>query len=398
MGSYDLDIQDEVISAGQSLRAWPRLEPFVPAVHFQGAGRLYSYEAYTAEWLMSDPALPEFLSNMPDQLSASTGFWCSTAAQTTLSLAATEPHEILYYHTDHLGSSNVITDVDGSTVQAITYYPFGHPRNDSIVDEGRPFHPDYRFIGKERDKESGLNLFDARYLESSIGRFISVDPAFVKNGTEDPQSLNPYCYVENNPLNRIDPDGRKSLVVITGLAKQKTGYRAGEAYRFKAYKTEVYTNRNSVGIVILKILNWIAEKTGIEAIRPKGDKTFWVGRDAWKGSDNNPAPQSGTGYLSMSRGAKGGPKGWIVVSSTPLPQDKPYNPDFQTTDSSGNILPHEAISLHPGYPKNSTGCPTVGTESEFGELKKTIKDDLNLPSGDQAEIRFEKFREQVYAD
>jgi RHS repeat-associated protein len=62
-----------------------------------------------------------------------------------------------------------------------------------------------RYTGKERDTESGLDYFGARYLGSSMGRFMSPDS--FGGHLEDPQTLNRYSYVGNNPLSRTDPDG-----------------------------------------------------------------------------------------------------------------------------------------------------------------------------------------------
>lgn len=64
----------------------------------------------------------------------------------------------------------------------------------------------YKFNGKERDAESGLDNFDFRYYSSSLGRFMKPDEAFLWD-KGDPQSLNLYSYVENNPTSRTDPDG-----------------------------------------------------------------------------------------------------------------------------------------------------------------------------------------------
>src|SRR5208282_3172331 len=69
--------------------------------------------------------------------------------------------------------------------------------------------------GKERDTESGNDYFGARYFGSSMGRFLSPDYADMNWGPvdipgadyEDPQSLNLYSYVHNNPLSNVDPDG-----------------------------------------------------------------------------------------------------------------------------------------------------------------------------------------------
>jgi RHS repeat-associated protein len=69
-----------------------------------------------------------------------------------------------------------------------------------------------RYTGKERDTESGLDYFGARYMSSNMGRFMSPDysdtPEAVPFGDlENPQSLNLYSYVGNNPLSNIDEDG-----------------------------------------------------------------------------------------------------------------------------------------------------------------------------------------------
>lgn len=65
-----------------------------------------------------------------------------------------------------------------------------------------------RYTGKERDSESGLDNFGARYDSSAMGRFTSPDPIFMElHRLADPQSLNLYSYVRNNPLNLTDPTG-----------------------------------------------------------------------------------------------------------------------------------------------------------------------------------------------
>jgi RHS repeat-associated protein len=70
----------------------------------------------------------------------------------------------------------------------------------------------HKFTGKERDSESGLDMFGARYYGSSLGRFMTPDWAAKPTAVPyayfgDPQSLNLYSYVGNNPLKRADPDG-----------------------------------------------------------------------------------------------------------------------------------------------------------------------------------------------
>ncbi len=66
----------------------------------------------------------------------------------------------------------------------------------------------FEFTGKERDAESGLDYFGARYFGSAVGRFISPDEPLADQDENDPQSWNLYSYVRNNPLRHVDRDGR----------------------------------------------------------------------------------------------------------------------------------------------------------------------------------------------
>jgi len=115
--------------------------------------------------------------------------------------------QLIFHNTDHLTSSNVDTDSDGQVIQLLDYFPYGKTR---IDDHAENYANDYQFTGKERDQETDLSYFEARYYDSSIGRFISQDPAFKdspENFLEDPQQLNPYSYARNNPLRYNDPSG-----------------------------------------------------------------------------------------------------------------------------------------------------------------------------------------------
>jgi len=67
----------------------------------------------------------------------------------------------------------------------------------------------HHFTGKERDAESGLDYFGARYLSSNIGRFMSPDPMHIlKQKMIDPQQWNMYSYVRNSPLRMLDTNGK----------------------------------------------------------------------------------------------------------------------------------------------------------------------------------------------
>jgi len=69
----------------------------------------------------------------------------------------------------------------------------------------------FKFTGKERDSESGLDDFGARYFGSSLGRFQTPDPLLNSGRPWDPQTWNRYAYARNNPLNIVDPTGLYDL-------------------------------------------------------------------------------------------------------------------------------------------------------------------------------------------
>jgi RHS repeat-associated protein len=116
-----------------------------------------------------------------------------------------------YYHADHLGSARVMTDSAGVVISNCTYNPFGEEVGCSPNNASNH----YRFTGKERDSESGLDDFGARYFSSSMGRWATPDwsarPATVPYADfGDPQSLNLYLYVRNDPVSQADADGHVS--------------------------------------------------------------------------------------------------------------------------------------------------------------------------------------------
>jgi RHS repeat-associated protein len=85
----------------------------------------------------------------------------------------------------------------------------------------------YRFTGKERDGESGLDNFGTRYDSSSMGRFMSPDDLGLGQHPENPQSWNLYSYVTNNPLTLIDPTGQYVCDSATVTHSQCDNFQKG---------------------------------------------------------------------------------------------------------------------------------------------------------------------------
>jgi RHS repeat-associated protein len=138
-----------------------------------------------------------------------------------------------YLFTDMLGSVRAITSSNQQVTECYDYLPFGRMLGASVNGRGSlgcyPTDPDngyssrtpQKFTGKERDVETGLDYFGARYYSGAQGRFTSVDPVNITPGRMlDPQQLNLYSYVRNNPLKYLDPDG-ETLVVSGDINKAK---------------------------------------------------------------------------------------------------------------------------------------------------------------------------------
>ena len=157
-----------------------------------------------------------------------------------------------YYFSNHLGSHTMVTSAAGSCEQDIDYYPYGG----AIRDHCPTVAQHYKFTGKERDSESGLDYFGARFDASSMGRFMTPDPLpwpHWQNGSKaerrrfveflaNPQNFNMYSYVRNNPLNSIDPNGEDVYVVLYTRGNSK-----GDDELKRAAQTKVNQIENSKG-------------------------------------------------------------------------------------------------------------------------------------------------------
>jgi len=120
-------------------------------------------------------------------------------------------NQMYFYHPDHLGSASFVTNTDSKAEQHIQYLPYG----ELFVSQSlNGYDARYKFTGKERDEETGLDYFGARYYDSDLSLWLSVDPMSDKY-----PSLSPYNYCAWNPLVLVDPDGND-----LGWYKDENGY------------------------------------------------------------------------------------------------------------------------------------------------------------------------------
>jgi RHS repeat-associated protein len=139
--------------------------------------------------------------------------WLLAAIAVTLCVhprSAFAQEQVLYYHTDAIGSVRMITDANGQVVERHDYLPFGE---EYPLSQQQPSVEKRLFGGKEHDQETGFEYSGARYYASGTGRFTTVDPGHVGGDIFDPQSWNGYAYARNNPLAFIDPFGLDCVYV-----------------------------------------------------------------------------------------------------------------------------------------------------------------------------------------
>ena len=108
-----------------------------------------------------------------------------------------------YFLKDHLGSVRTTVDRNGNIVGRDDYYPFGLAMPGRSSNIANP-NDTYKFTGYEKDDEGGLDLYhaNARGYDPVLGRFMRIDPLHMER-----PGLSTYNYVQNNPLNRVDPTG-----------------------------------------------------------------------------------------------------------------------------------------------------------------------------------------------
>lgn len=202
---------------------------------------------------------------------------------------------VRYYHQNHLGSTAIVADQNGEVIEETANYAFGAVRNSfktrSVADEA------YGFTQKERDSESQLHYFEARYLAANLARFVRADPlacAMPGSWKSSPQKLNIYAYAQNRPLVLLDPLGMDSIddfakkvnellatnsddsknyrVTVPKDTNPDRGYRTGEKQAELAMKGEKTTKTLASAHIAKQAKDlWIDKKEGGKWVSLSGD-------------------------------------------------------------------------------------------------------------------------------
>ena len=152
-----------------------------------GNGEKYLYAGSLRFWIDGDNNIvPESFAIAGGRVVCNNGSWMTN-----------------YYITDHLGSVRVVTDANGNVLAEFDYTPYGELLT---ATDSTATGTDHLFTGKEQQGKLGVGeLYDsqARFMNTT-GSFLSMDPL-----AEKCYHLSPYAYCAGDPVNLVDPDGRK---------------------------------------------------------------------------------------------------------------------------------------------------------------------------------------------
>jgi RHS repeat-associated protein len=224
--------------AGPGLETWNLDEAIPPSL------TAWSHSSPEGRWQSKLRDDLEGEGDLPHVLAPGHAIFVEASTMTTLD-APEAALRVRYYHQDHLGSSSAMTDAIGELVEETAFYPFGLPRNEYRL---RAVEEHYKFTQKERDRESGLHYFEARFLAACVSRFISPDPKFLNPDrlTGDdltdflrrPGKGNLYAYVLNNPLRYSDPTGLDKVDDV-GWGNDLAGIFVGVLGEFDTFEKSV---------------------------------------------------------------------------------------------------------------------------------------------------------------
>jgi len=188
-----------------------------------------------------------------------------------------------YYHSDHLGSAQFVTDWRGKQYEHIEYTPYGELWIEEVA-AGLDKLP-FRFTGKEMDEETGLYYYGARYLDPKYSRWLSSDPAlgdYIPTAPVDDEAkkhneklpgmggvfnvvnLHLYHYAGNNPVKYEDPDGKVSTETEVTLRIDGTlGKTNARDMAVTLYQYSKNPNEGALSSIVTSAVGFLGSKPGI---------------------------------------------------------------------------------------------------------------------------------------
>jgi RHS repeat-associated protein len=240
---------------------------------------------------------------------------------------------ILYQYTNHLGSAVLETDGGGVPISYEEYHPYGTTAYRSAKPGFDLSLKRYRFSGKERDEETGLYYFGARYYAPWLGRWTSADPAGFVDGA------NLFRYSRNSPINYIDSAGLESRLAQFSVEPPEISYTGT--------KEEVLEHFN--GNPVVGTATFVDDETGETTTVPMSVRV--TARDATR--------------VTQTGGVNAGREYWQVSDYSYVPGSARIlsDPPAEEEDADAGVSGASSGSESPGPADQSAESSTDGQSS-----------------------------------
>jgi RHS repeat-associated protein len=295
---------------------------------------------------------------------------------------------VSYYFSDRLKTTDIVTDAQGNIKNESDFYPWGGELQFLANDSNH-----YKFTGKERDSETGLDYFGARYYSNGLGRFITPDwgskPTTVPYAHfGNPQTLNLYSYVKNNPTTLGDLDGHAGAAAAAGTVWDFVS-RGSSIVRVLGTVASTLIPAAVGGIVVTAEINYAAHTNQIRA-------------------DATMMEIHASNQLIMAKAAAPG-KGSPAPGTQTAADKKPVKP-YETgpfNDLKRRSVPGDKLDVHhvpqagqaeqiiPGYDKNT--APAITIPDDEHQTIPTMKGDAVLTPEEQIQKDIQDLRDYTKA-
>ena len=236
-----------------------------------------------------------------------------------------------------------------------------------------------RYTGKERDAESGNDYFGARYYESGVGRFMSPDWSTKEEPVPyaklyDPQTLNLYAYVGNNPLSAVDVDGHISLLAGIGTSscagEGSVGCSPAEIEQQQAPQQAIKAQQQSSSTGGLTPAQLQNIKNAAMQLAAKDAKTFAKGIPGFSLKAFDSELQNAT-YVQDPHGTNGSVEANTVSTGRMSGRSTHLYADFfsDTPERQAGVLVHENIHRYTGWTDSNVFYQFQHLGMTSGEVK-----------------------------
>lgn len=230
-----------------------------------------------------------------------------------------------YSMKDHLGNVRVVFAAHShgqpGLLQQTSYYPFGMTLQQQNFYSQNATENKYLYNGKElqNDQLAGNTLdwydYGARFYDATLGRWHVVDPL-----AEKYYSISPYAYVANNPIIRIDPDGRDIVIILNrdnrGNVSETVRFENGNLY---TQDGELYEGDNEFALTIKTTLNNLLDLndkvvSSVISDLETSENTHWIEKDPYNADRVYASPN----YIAADKGEPSDSHMLVTLAETPI--------------------------------------------------------------------------------